>query len=257
MEAGLVKSAVRVLDIFELFAARRLPATIQEVASELGYPHSSATTLLNSLRDRGYLGYDPATRTYMPTLKLVMLGQWMHDESTASGSLLALLQRVQAATNETVILGTREGAFVRYLQVLSSGEPIRMFIPAGALRPLHRTASGIMLMTTLTQAERDQVLDESLIIESDSVRRKVRDESLRAIEAATRQKWSVSRGNMTPGAGVIATLLPPLQGRPVMTIAVGAPLDRLDQHIKRTLRALSEATGNNLQPPAAAKKKSK
>jgi DNA-binding IclR family transcriptional regulator len=257
VEPGLVKSAVRVLDIFEFFATRRRPATIQEVATELGYPHSSATTLLNSLRDRGYLGYDANSRTYMPTLKLVMLSQWMVEESSATGSLLALLGRLQAATNETAILGVREGAFVRYLQVLSSGEPIRMFIPAGSLRPLHRTASGIMLMSAIPSSERAQVLDESLAIESASVRGKLREQAKDAIDEGARQKWYVSRGQMTPGAGVVAALLPPIQGMPVMTLAVGAPLDRLDANLPQILRALSEATGSDLPSPQSRKQEAR
>lgn len=257
VETSPVKSAVRVLDIFEFFAARRRPATIQEVASELGYPHSSATTLLNSLRDRGYLGYDSASRTYMPTLKLVMLSQWMTDESSATGSLLALLGRLQAATNETAILGVREGPFVRYLQVLSSGEPIRMFIPAGSLRPLHRTASGIMLLSTLPPAAREAVLDESLAIESEAERSKLREQARSAIGQGERQKWWLSRGQMTAGAGVVAALLPPLRGMPAMTLAVGAPLDRLDANLPHLLRALSEATGTPLTLPEARKQKAR
>lgn len=238
---------MRVLDIFEYFAARRRPATIQEVASALDYPHSSATTILNSLRDRGYLIFDPVAKTYMPALRLLMLSRWLVEEPTYTGSLANSLSRIQQATNETVILAAREGGFSRYLQVLSSGEAIRMFMPSGTLRPLHRSATGLMLLSGLDEEERSTALTESLQIDA-GVAADYRREAMRQIALAEAQGWIMTRGTMTAGAGVVAVLLPSLPGAEAMAIGVAAPLDRLDAKLSVVLEALGEVSQQPLQP---------
>lgn len=50
-----VKSAERALDILELFALRREPLPLREVAAELGAPKSSTLMILRTLERRGYL----------------------------------------------------------------------------------------------------------------------------------------------------------------------------------------------------------
>jgi len=61
---GTVKSARRVLEIFEYFAVTHAPVTLKELSTRLGYPLSSTSQLLKSLQALGYLRYDSATRTY-------------------------------------------------------------------------------------------------------------------------------------------------------------------------------------------------
>lgn len=249
-----VKSAVRVLDIFEYFAARRRPATIQEVASALDYPHSSATTLLNSLRDRGYLIYDPVARTYLPALRLLMLSRWLVEEPTFTGNLTASLNRIQQATNETVILAAREGGFARYVQVISSGEAIRLFIPSGTLRPLHRTATGIMLLSALDEQEREVALDSSLALDAEASRQSYRQQAYEDIQVASRQGWFLTRGSMTAGAGVVAALLPSLPEMERMAIGVAAPLPRLETKLEMVLSVLDEVASSRIGTPSEARR---
>ena len=69
-----VKSARRVLEVLELFAERRGPLTVGEVAAALAYPQSSASVLLQSLVALGYLVHDRGQRTFLPTLRVAFLG---------------------------------------------------------------------------------------------------------------------------------------------------------------------------------------
>ena len=59
-----VKSAQRVVEVFEFFAQRRAPATLSQIATALGYPPSSTFGLLNTLRGLGYLDYSRSERTF-------------------------------------------------------------------------------------------------------------------------------------------------------------------------------------------------
>ena len=80
---NVVKSAARVLEVFEYFAGRRTPATVGEVCNALGYPQSSTSVLLKSLFTLGYLSYDQGSRRYSPSVKVATLGEWIPEELQA------------------------------------------------------------------------------------------------------------------------------------------------------------------------------
>lgn len=231
------------MDIFEFFAARRTPATIQEVGSALGYPHSSATNILNSLRNRGYLSFDPAAKTYIPNLKLLMLSRWLVEEPAFTAGLTRLQQQLQRDTDETVFLAAREEGAVCYLQVLSSAAAVRLTVPSGTRRPLHRTATGIVLLAELPPSAREEALERSLDLaqEQDRVaaRRRAQDNIARALD----QGWFMTRGDMTSGAAVVALTLPRLPDAETLALGVGAPIERLDAKLDDILRQLRETTG--------------
>ena len=75
-----VKSAQRVLEVLEYFAATRDPATVAEVSRQLAFPQSSTSMLLSSLETLGYLTYDADDRTFRPTVRVMLLGSWIQDE---------------------------------------------------------------------------------------------------------------------------------------------------------------------------------
>ncbi len=64
---AVVKSAGRVLEVFEFFAHRHAPATVSEVTAAPGFPLSSTSVLLKSLRSLGYLDHDARTERYLPS----------------------------------------------------------------------------------------------------------------------------------------------------------------------------------------------
>jgi len=77
MRRSVVKSASRTLEVLELFSERRRPLRLHEIYEHLDYPQSSATNLLKSMVVMGYLNYNRAARTYIPTSKVGSLGNWL------------------------------------------------------------------------------------------------------------------------------------------------------------------------------------
>lgn len=60
MEGGLVKSALRVLEILELFDAGRRPLRVADIVDRMNVPQSSPSMLLKTLVARGYMDFDAA-----------------------------------------------------------------------------------------------------------------------------------------------------------------------------------------------------
>jgi len=65
---AMVKSAIRILRIFEVFAESKRPVRISELAEELEIPQSSASVLVRTLVQRGYMDFSPPGRTVLPHL---------------------------------------------------------------------------------------------------------------------------------------------------------------------------------------------
>ena len=112
-----VKSATRALEIIELFASHRQPLTVTEISNALSIPQSSSSVLLHSLSSAGFITRDRKTRKYVPSIRSVFLGNWIHDALFSDGSLLAALDALSHAAQATVRLGVRNSVYVRYVHV--------------------------------------------------------------------------------------------------------------------------------------------
>jgi DNA-binding IclR family transcriptional regulator len=147
-ETWIIKSAQRVLQVFEYFAEVRKPSSATEIANALGFPQSSASMLLRSLVCLGYLDYHREVRTFEPTLRLSLLGGWIPERIDVASHIIEILNPLHEEFNETVVLAEQYRNFVRYIYVLQRPVPgISYYIAPGTLRPVCLTATGRMLLT--------------------------------------------------------------------------------------------------------------
>src|SRR5690606_650316 len=82
-----IKSAERTLALFELFSLEQRPLTIGEISRELGIPQPSVTMLARNLVKLGYIEHDRFSRTYVPTIRIMLLGSWLHRRMNRQGDL--------------------------------------------------------------------------------------------------------------------------------------------------------------------------
>jgi DNA-binding IclR family transcriptional regulator len=77
MSDGLVKSAARVMAIFECFEDVKRPLTISELVRLMGVPQSSMSALMKSLLAQGFVDYEVRSRAYTPSVRVGLLGNWL------------------------------------------------------------------------------------------------------------------------------------------------------------------------------------
>ena len=126
---NVVKSAGRALAILEYFDEIMRPAAAVEIRTRLGMPPSSASALLRSLVNLGYLHYNASRRTYRPTLRVGLLGEWTQNKYLGSRSLHPLLDELSYATKRLVVLGVRCSLHAQYIHVVRPEEPARQVMP--------------------------------------------------------------------------------------------------------------------------------
>lgn len=161
--SGVVKSARRVFELFELFEQINRPATVSEIVQATGFPQSSTSMLLQTLHRMGYLCWNPDDRTYVPSLRLNMLGGWVHDIALPRSNLRLAMQELSRRTGVSVVLGQRMGRFVQYAHVVFASSSRDDDVPIGVVRPLVETGLGYSLMAALPDEEVRRVATACLL----------------------------------------------------------------------------------------------
>ncbi len=247
--ARVVKSAVRVLEVLELFDRLQRQASVGEVARELGYPVSSTSMLLGNLLERGYLRHGPDQRTYFPTPRVTVLGAWIEPLLTPHGTVMRMMSELGERTGETIILAAPTRDQAQYLHVVPATTTMRMHVGPGTMRPLVASGLGRVLLSTMPDDKirhlvmrhnnGEQVEGEARI----SLAALQRD--LAAIRACG---YSVVLRGVTPGAGLISMLLPmQVSGLPV-AVGIGGWAREMRARQQEYICLLRGAIEKHLRP---------
>jgi DNA-binding IclR family transcriptional regulator len=223
-----VKSARRVLELFELFDKLQRPLAVSEIARFLGYPMSSTSVMVRDLTDLGYLTTEPGSRRLHPTLRIAMFGDWISASIFGRTSLHIMLEELHHESGEIVILSMRNGPHLQYIHIVEGGAARQMDHRIGNLRPLFDTASGLVILSALPPKEIGKLVRrfntdipsdrEPLMVEEVLERaRSVRESGYALL--ANRVKW---------GHGSVAMALPVAGGSHApMAVSISAPVKRL------------------------------
>lgn len=233
-----VKSARRVVEVFEFFAERRAPATLSQICAALGYPASSTFALLNTLRDLGYLDYAREDRTFVPTVRAALLGIWVNDALLQDGTIVRLMYRLRDDTGCTAVLGIQSGLQVQYIQVVKGNDGLHPTdVNTGALRPLLRSAMGLVVLALKSKAEIRALVSRANALEPAAP--PVRFNELMArVDECRERGYAASEGVATPGSGIITMLLAAPQHQPPMVLGLGGRIATLRANHARFVEAL-------------------
>jgi DNA-binding IclR family transcriptional regulator len=89
----------------------------------------------------------------MPSLRLNMLGGWVHDLALPHSNLRLAMRALEERLGLTVILGQRSGRYVQYAHVLYTATDRKSQVPIGVVRPLIDTGMGYALLSQLPDEE--------------------------------------------------------------------------------------------------------
>jgi len=215
----IVKSAGRTLAVLEYFADVQRAMSAADIRTHLGMPASSTTALLQSLVALGYLHYEPRNRTYVPTLRVGLLGDWVHGRPHASRRLCAMVENLSRDTGQVAVLGARSSHQAQFIHVACADAPSHR-IKRGALALLTRTAVGWMLLSRLSDGEVTRLCTHVNATEVPD--RRVSPSWLTdQIQAVRENGYAFIFGTMTPGIGAISMPVPMVADGPPVVFAVG------------------------------------
>jgi DNA-binding IclR family transcriptional regulator len=154
-----VKSATRVLDVFEFFSFACRPSRGIEIANYLELPKSSANVLLKTLVDTGHLTFNPKTKCYFPSFRMVRLSRSVASSFRGEERLIALIERLQFKMEVCVALTVQNGGYMQFVAKLPSPQvrlaDHRRYLSygEGTKTPIIGSATGGALLSTFKDSE--------------------------------------------------------------------------------------------------------
>ncbi len=235
-----VKSASRTFEVLELFRDQRQPLRLNEIYTALGYPQSSATNLLKSMVMAGYLNYNRATRTYLPTLQVMSLGNWLYSYISADHGYGWLLDELQRRTDETAVLVTQNDLFIQYIMMRLPAHPHKRPPHVGEMRLMIDATSGLALMSQMHDREIDKICRYSNYYELSPGGRVDSAELMRKIAWIRQTGYCYWDEHPVPGIASMAfPLADTLHGIP-LAVGVGGTTERLSVNKSELVRISRE-----------------
>lgn len=245
---GKVKSAARVIEVFEYFDRIRRAASVTDVAHALGYPQSSTSVLLRSLLELGYLEQDKPWRNYLPTPRVTLLGSWIEPLLAPGGEILRMMDELGEQTGETIILGVPAGEVVRYIHVVQATQAMRLHVGNGTIRPIAISGMGRLFMSTMDENRVRQTVQRynaELARGHSPLNLAVVRRDLAAIRA---EGYVPSFDRITQGSGGISVLLPVAPRGIPMAVAIGGLSRNINDNRERLLQLIRKSIRRHLQP---------
>ncbi|MDQ4060884.1 MAG: IclR family transcriptional regulator [Pseudomonadota bacterium] len=234
-----VKTARRTLDLIETFATVGKPLGVSELARALGAPVSSCFGLVRTLEARGFLYAVSPRRGFYPTKRLLQQAQAIAARDPIADHVGPVLAVLRDETGETVLFGKLQQGQAIYLDIVESRQSIRYTARAGDLKPLHASAMGKALLASLSDAERDRLLDEIELVPVTPATITDRARLLAHLDEGRRRGWQMTRSENVGDVMALAVTVP--LGSEPYGIAVAGPVHRMEPALERHAAALQAA----------------
>jgi IclR family acetate operon transcriptional repressor len=203
---------------------------ISEAGRLLGVSRSTAYRLLSLLEHHEFVQQDSQSKAFHPGPALLRVGLAAVHRSDLRSALRPLVQTIVNEVDETahMVVLQRDQAF--FLDCVEGSKMIRATSRVGTVLPAHVTASGKVLLASLTDGQLDDLLPEHL--PAVTKRSKVSRGSVRRELAKVRRRgWASNDGESEDLLRAVAVRVPGSPGRGGIdaAITVAGPAQRLDE----------------------------
>lgn len=221
----------RIVEVLAVLADADGPLGAAELAERAGLPVSSTYRLVNSLERHGFVERRPR-RGIALGLRALELARRAEDrlEPALLEPARSPMADLARECGESVLLTAPAGTRSIGLASVESPRPIRLTYGRWRLAPMHRGASGKVLLAHLDDAQAERVLASAAALEPDRDFRALR----RELAEIRRRGFAVSHAELDPGvSGIAAPIFDPAR-RLVAGLTVAGPSDRV-RPAKRTI----------------------
>lgn len=242
--------AFRLLDIVS-----RSPGGIglSEAAAQAGLPKTTAYRLLAALGELGYLQKEPGGH-YRMTLKLFHIAGRVVDDLDLVQLAQPVLDRLNAATTETVHLVVPDGSDIVYVRkVEDSSSSVRMYSQIGRRRAMYCTAMGKSLMARMSEEQVAALWAQSDIQAHTPHTITTLPALLAELEQVRQQGYAVDNEENEIGVRCVAACITDRRNLGVGALSVSAPCRRMDEarmaQIAQLVRSAAEELSIQLGSP--------
>ncbi len=236
-ESHRVKTALRIIEIIEIFAREQKPLALSELARELNAPASSCLALIRTLVSLGYLYETTRRQGYYPTGRLLAMSQRIARADPVLERLYPSLKELGHITGETVVLGKLSSLnTVLYLDVLPSDNPIHYVAVAGEQKEVHANSLGKALFSVLDEAEQQALLAQMNFRKYNDRTLTNKEQFLSHIRTGREKGLFTNLGESMADVGAIAWPVSVSGGH--FAISIAGPLYRIEANLENHAQKL-------------------
>jgi DNA-binding IclR family transcriptional regulator len=218
---------LRLFALLELIAAKDAFVSLQGLVEETGIPKPTMHRMLQQLESAGLLVRQADGRHYGTGARLRDLAESLLLNSTQHGARHAVLRGLVDEIGESCNVTALSGNEVVYLDRVETPEPLRFYLHPGSRVPAHCSASGKMILSQMSPAQRRKLLAHAplkrytpkTVVDLD----RLEDEFKRV----RGDGYATDDEEFLPGLVCAAVLVPNESGRSNLCVAVQAPVVRL------------------------------
>jgi DNA-binding IclR family transcriptional regulator len=218
---------LRLFALLELVASKDAFVSLQGLVEETGMPKPTLHRMLQQLEAAGLLVRQSDGRHYGTGARLRRFAENLLLNATQHGARHAVLRHLVDEVGESCNVTAISGNEVVYLDRVETSEPLRFYLHTGSRVPVHCSASGKMLMSQMTPAQRRKLLAHAPL--KSYTPRTVTD--LEALEEQLKQVrrdgYAVDDEEFLSGLVCVAVLVPHGNARSNLCVAVQAPVMRM------------------------------
>lgn len=224
------RTVSRVMTILELVAAAPDGITLATMVRELDAAKSSIHGLVKGLVAIGYLSEEDGTYRLGPAVTFLLAPGGPGLELSAR----PVMKQLQRDFDETVMLATRIGDSVTYIDTVESTQLIRYSAPLKVRRPMWPTSTGKCFLAHLGDARRASYLRDHFSSQSE------RESAAAELAEVRRNGYAVNRGETLPDISAVASPIV-TKGRVLACLAIAGPSPRFGPSLDAAADAVCAA----------------
>jgi len=237
--SGNLQSVRRALRALELISEGECGVT--ELGRKLGVHKATASRLVATLAERGFVERDPVTEKYRLGFGLISLAGAAMGGNDLVRTARPIVEDLADRTRETVNLGVVSGDAVVYIDQVTGTRSIVSVNWVGQRTPLHCTSNGKVLLAAMSEAERARLLkgDLARLTPKTITDRKVLRSQFSEIVA---RGYAQTMEELEEGLNAVAAPIRGIGGDVVAALSVSGPAFRMHGvDLPRFGRATAEA----------------
>lgn len=224
--AYVVQSADNALTLLRALVERG-SLRVTEAAELLGVVPSTAHRLLGTLCYRGFAVHERHGGAYLPGPAVSAIASSGTEPVGLRTRCRPVLERLRERTRETVSLLVLEGAEVHFVDSIDGPQSLRVASRLGVSLPAHCTSGGKALLALLSREELVARYPSGRLVgrSASSIRSRKRLES-ELVDVRSRG-YATNFEEGDAGIGGVGVAVASTRGRPLVALAVAAPISRL------------------------------
>lgn len=246
----------RALNILEYLSIAK-SATIKEISLSLKIPLVSASRLVKTLVNRGYLtekkGY---SATYNLGMKLLNFSQIVYEQIDLRRIAEKHMRILSDATNQTSQLAILQQSMVMYINQILPRKPVSIIAPLHTPLPLNVSACGKVLCAWLPKDEQKSCVDSADLVKATKNSITEKDEYLTELKRVKLKGYAIDDEEFAKGIGCIAAPILDYKGKIIAAVGITGHIepyknqtdfDRIQSLVQDAAKNISEDIGYVLQ----------